>query len=79
MHLVVQQSTGFPDFTGIFSAGTSATLAPLISTIYVHFRCSFIYADSSVVLDTVMDLLLNLNTQQSMTVQNAYEHPPALL
>jgi len=44
----------------MFSVVYSLILAPLLLMIGVYFRCIFITADSSVVLDTLIYLLLNL-------------------
>jgi len=48
--------------------------------IHSHIKCSLICVGSSVVPDTLMNVLLNLNTLHSMTAQNArHQHSSALL
>jgi hypothetical protein len=44
----------------------------------VHFRHSFINADSPVVPDTPIDVPLKLNTLQSMAAQSAQHSTPPL-
>jgi len=55
----------------IWASSRSAKLLSLHNT---YFKCSFINGDYSVVSDTLINLLLNLNTCQSTLAQNAYHH-----
>jgi hypothetical protein len=56
----------------IFPVGPLAILANLFSLNFDHFRCIVIIAESSVVPDTLIDLLLNLNTLQSCIINHTF-------
>jgi hypothetical protein len=46
--------------------------ALLLALLGAHFRFSLINTRSFVILDSLIDLLLNLNMLKSMAVQNVY-------
>jgi hypothetical protein len=62
-------------------AGCSAILAPLLLLHLAHFSCAFISTDLLVVRDTLIDMLLNVNTLQLTAAHQSHRqhNSPALL